>query len=629
MKFLPREKVSPNIIPLNFIYNRGDNFGEDVLTIIFKDNKSGIKSVHSIKNPKIEIYIVKPEYRTFDEQRSLHWYPIEKCDVHKVPYATRYHEASKILNLQNSDAAKVSPYIYGADIEIENYYLIQFIKEYPTSGHKNITTGFLDIENDIIRLNRFPEYGETPINAVTYIDGENQWAHTFILAKHNLPVLSKEHPKYAEMEGYRESFTEQLNYVKEHKEELIKEFHDDFDSSYGEFQYTLTFFDDEITLMRTLWEIIKEINNDYVEVWNLPYDMQNLMIRPGVLGYDVNEIIPDEKILEGNPSAKLLFKEDKNPKAHKRKHQCVTLTMPTFLDDMVIYAGIRSGRGELASTKLNYVAQLELQDEKLNYEEDGDIRTLFYRNLRKFIKYNLKDVLLQYGIETKTKDIQTIYSRVYDLFVTPSQSFTTTKVILHALYSFALSKGYMLGQNRNKGQKDSIPVNYSKVFNAMEDNVDEDDYFDMLFGDTNIDDDDDPDDDSDKPKKREKYDGAFVMNPLYASPTGVKIRGKDTKYVHDDVADADVTSEYPSAIIIGNISSETLVGRVFLEGDLPKIPIPSAFEFRGDEEAKYKLDVSNFMLECYSERDYITFGNLFLGLPSFSELVNMIEKGEL
>ena len=91
----------------------------------------------------------------------------------------------------------------------------------------------------------------------------------------------------------------------------------------------------------------------------------------------------------------------------------------------------------------------------------------------------------------------------------------------------------------------------------------------------------------------------------------------------------DVTSEYPSAIIIGNISSETLICRVFLEGELPTITIPEVYEFRGDEAAKYKLDVSNFMLEQYSERDYISFAHNFLNLPTFSEICDMIDNGEV
>ena len=88
----------------------------------------------------------------------------------------------------------------------------------------------------------------------------------------------------------------------------------------------------------------------------------------------------------------------------------------------------------------------------------------------------------------------------------------------------------------------------------------------------------------------------------------------------------DVTSEYPSAVIIGNISSETLVGRVFLEGELPNIPIPDVYEFRGDEAVKYKMDVSNFMLEQYSERDYLSFAHTFLNLPTFSEICDMIDN---
>lgn len=72
-----------------------------------------------------------------------------------------------------------------------------------------------------------------------------------------------------------------------------------------------------------------------------------------------------------------------------------------------------------------------------------------------------------------------------------------------------------------------------------------------------------------------------------------------------------------------------MIGRVFLEGELPTITFPEVYEFRGDEAAKYKLDVSNFMLEQYSERDYISFAHNFLNLPTFSEICDMIDNGEV
>ena len=545
MKFLPPEMVTPSIIPLNLIYDRGAEFGQDTLTIIFKDNDSGMKSSYTIKQPVIEAYFVKPEYRTFDNDLSHHWYPIEKCYKKVVPYASRFYEAAKELGLENSEQAKLNPYVYGLDIEVENFYLIQFVKEYPCHEVKNINCGYFDIENDIIRIDHFPEYGETPINAVTYIDGNTKTAYTLILAKSDIPVVSEKHPKYAEYEDLRERWTDQMKDIKSHIPEFIQYLHSKYDENYPGFEFYLAFFDDEIQLIQAFWDIVKTCNNDFVYAWNLPYDAQNMMNRPGILGYNVNDIIPDEKITKDDPNSSVLFVEDKNAKVAKRKHQCVTWTLPTFLDQMVIYAGIRSGRGELASTKLNYIAEIELKDEKLDYSEDADIKTLFYRNLKKFIEYNLKDVLLQWGIETKTMDIQTIYSRMYDLFVTPSQSFTTTKVVLHALYSYALGKGFILGHNRNKNHKNLVLPKYGEIFSNVTDDTSEEEYFNDVFG---IDDESTDEESEDGTVKREKYAGAFVMNPLYINPTGVMIRGKPSKFVHDHVVDLNISGPLYSDI---------------------------------------------------------------------------------
>ena len=71
------------------------------------------------------------------------------------------------------------------------------------------------------------------------------------------------------------------------------------------------------------------------------------------------------------------------------------------------------------------------------------------------------------------------------------------------------------------------------------------------------------------------------------------------------------------------------MGRVFLEGELPNISIPEVYEFRGDEAAKYKIDVSNFMLQQYSERDYLSFAHTFLNLPTFSEICDMIDSNAI
>ena len=209
MKFLPLELVRPHLIPLNILYHNPMNHGgsfedEDVLTITYKDQDSGQKFVYDIKNPEIEIFITKPENRTYTHMRDM--FLMSDCDKYKVPYRNRWNFAAKKLGLNTSDMAKSSPYVFNADIPIETYYLIQFIMEYYSDAPKTLSLGKLDIENDIIACEDFPLHGETPINAVTYINMETNDVYTLILLKDNLPVVPEGHPKYLEYKDLKGRF---------------------------------------------------------------------------------------------------------------------------------------------------------------------------------------------------------------------------------------------------------------------------------------------------------------------------------------------------------------------------------------------------------------------------------------
>ena len=620
MRFLPEDEYYNDIIPLNIIYSNRDNFNEpDVLTVIYKDIVTDQKKVIHITNPEIEVYIVKPQYRDYDYYRD--WFEIAKCDAVKVHYRTRWSELAKIMHISKEEA-RTSKYIFGADIEIENYYLMQFVHEYHTDKQPKLSCGYLDIENDIITLDRFPEYGETPINLVTYVDGATKNAYTFILCKDDipdsyyLPSLRKD----LDARELQSGLYEQIEHFKMHQDEFMKEVHEMFDDSYGsDFEYHFLMFEDELELIKTLWKVIHACENDYIQIWNMPYDMQNLMLRPLKLGADPNDIIPDERI---NPRFNIVFEEDKNPVAHKRKHICKTYTLSTFVDDMVQYAGIRSGRGKLPSTKLTDIAQAELQDSKLDYSEEGEIRYLFYLNFKKAIIYNLKDVLLQYGIENKTSDMTTIYSRLYNNLCFPHQSFTTTKIVLYSFTMFCFQRGYAIGTNRNKFNRDKPPVDYHKLVGQMDHETEEYEEYDLIELDVF----EEEEDDASK-KKKKKYQGAFVMNPLYMQPTGVEILNQPAKYVHEYVADEDIGAEYPTAASIGNMCNETLVGKVIINdiSDI-EVPIYNSFEFLGDEREKYKIDVSNFMMDIYTEGQFIEMGRIFLALPDVSEVLDEVEK---
>ena len=119
------------------------------------------------------------------------------------------------------------------------------------------------------------------------------------------------------------------------------------------------------------------------------------------------------------------------------------------------------------------------------------------------------------------------------------------------------------------------------------------------------------------------------MNPLYMSPTGTKILGADAKYVHDYVADEDIGSEYPTSACITNLCNETLVGKVFLDDeDDIELPIYNNFQFLGNEKKKYKVDISNSLIENLSERQVIEVGHVYLNLPNLSDILEIIESNK-
>lgn len=630
MKFLEDMFDGMDLMPLNIYYNKGtfESKNDDYIDIIFKDMITGKQYVKTIDNPDIEIWITKPEFRNYNYIKNF--IDKDKCNCVKMKYKTRFLTIAKLLKCPVEEA-KYSPYIFQADMKLEHFYLMQFIMEYHNEKMKKVSIGYLDIENDIFQVNRFPEPGEAPINAVTFIDGDRRQVYTLVLKKDNIPFTNEDNPKHKVYEDMRTKFWEMFEEFEKHIPEFIDNLkHGDeeeagYDEIYGEFNYNILIIEKEIDFITLLFKIIRASANDYVYIWNSPYDMQNIIERIKYLGADPFLVMGDPAFKGKQREVK--FIEDTNAMAHKRKHVCETFTMQTFIDQMVVYAGIRSARGKIPSLKLNAIAKKELKDTKLDYSEEGDMKYFPYTNFKKFVKYNIKDVLLQYGINTKVKDSTTMYMNMYSSAVLPNEIFTSTTILANSIrmFVFDLRKGYLMGSNKNKLFKNG-GFDYKKILAdlANEDLTEDqqqstDDDYDLPNDES---DDEEEEEDNDK-KKKDKFQGAFVMNPPHMSPTGFKLFGKPSQYIHENAIDMDITSEYPSAIIIMNASNDTLVGRVFIDDPSSvSIPMFENFNFIGDERAEYKFDVSNFMLEVYSQHDVLNFGTYFLDLPTFSDILD-------
>lgn len=662
MKFLSPAFDNKLIMPLQVYYDKGQDgrWNDDFIDIVFKDMETGKRHVCTIRNPVIEIWITKPEYRTYDHIRD--YYPMEKCDKVKVHYKTRYSEVGRILGC-TSQEAKVSPYVFQMDMAIEHFYLLQFILEYGNDKAKKLSLGFFDIENDIILGNDIKDYGSSHITCITFVEVETRQVYFLYHPKNEAKgILEKNYPmsnKMLEMyQDYSVSYDANMGYFDEHIGDFIQECHDTFDEDYGMFTYNVFKFDQEIDMIQAIFKIMKASDCDFISAWNAPYDIQNLIERPRTLGYDPNTIIQDYDEFKEDIERRIVFVEDTNYKAHKRKHVCKTYTLQSFVDYMQIYAGIRAARGELPSLKLNYIAERELKDKKLDYSEEADLTALYYHNPWKYHLYNIKDVLLLVKLALKTRDFDTYYSLMYENALLQNEAFVSTVVVLNSLRIFAatFNKGYVMGSNKSKLFKDKKETDARKVVDAYiralenrgdkldeedpdepeieeDDEVDEDAFFDDSANEKDIlievDDDDDPEPSNGKKKKKKKYQGAFVMNPLHMKTSGFKIMGAASQLIHDFVIDMDIKSEYPTAYIIQNASNETFVGKVFLDPEEEKnivLPIFKEFNFIGKEQKAYKVDISNHMMETYSTGDKLNFGHIYLNLPSPSEVLEDIGK---
>ena len=133
---------------------------------------------------------------------------------------------------------------------------------------------------------------------------------------------------------------------------------------------------------------------------------------------------------------------------------------------------------------------------------------MFVTELHSVTNYVNDMVLLQVGIERKTRDMDSIYATFHLDCVKLSEVFTSTAVVGNSLRYFALyEKDSAMGSNRNKLYRVEKTAEQKKA------------------------------------DEEEKFAGAFVMNPAHCSSTGFKLLAQLNKYIHDNVIDMDITSE--------------------------------------------------------------------------------------
>lgn len=556
---------------LNVFYHRPDweSPGKhDYASIVFKDVSTGRKWIQTIEDPQYMMYIVKPQYRDYTHYPS--YMPLDRCDQKIVKFKNIINEIVKVggkkladykewCNKNNKSAKKNLhhyPYILATDYPYTNYFRCEWMLHYHDYDMQySLSKVFADIEVDGIDAPGFPTADICPINAVAVVDAETKTVHSFLLRNPENPLI--------------EQFEKNLH-------NFIDKCHKTFDESYGELNYEIHMYDTEIDMITEVFRLFNTLARDFILFWNMAFDIPYFIDRIKALGHDPMKIMCDPEFIQDE----LYYRKDHRHHDFKTKNDVFTCTSKSvYLDQMSQYIKIRKARSELKTVRLNAIAKAELNDEKLDYSDEANIKTLPYENYELFVLYNIKDTLLQYGIEMKTHDIDNVFQRSLINATQYESAFSQTILLKNRAYLSYYKQGFIIGNNNNI------------------------DYGNRGFDNDGADKDEDEDE--------EGFAGALVGDPMLNEKVGVEILGRPSKFIFSRVIDYDFSSMYPNITITHNIGTVPMIGKIKLEG---------FGQYNTDPDNVF-YDEGQVFLEDYLSKDYSFIGNRYFGLPTGEELI--------
>lgn len=547
------------------------------ITIVYRDNDTGEKKVQVFEDPMYTIYKAKDgvnfEYREIFAKKEL-------LEPVTVPYRNLDREIAAITgnerfykeNIQNGNRSAnkrlhTCNNMFFSDMDIEDKYRFEFARRY-TNITPDITKAFFDIEVNIKNMKGdFPEPGECPINAISYINPADDTIYSLLLREPDNPLIQEfEDEVNNNYEALHAELKDLIRYtVKGYKQEI----------RYGlkDTKIKFLFYDNEIELIQDLFNLVNFFRPDFLLAWNMAFDIPYIIQRIINLGYNPEDIMchPDfpHKIVKYKVDDKD-YQTGQRKEFGKRGDRATIASYTIFLDQLIQFASRRRGQAQFQSNKLDYIGQVVAKVRKLDYSHiTTSLAKLPYLNYKIFVFYNIIDTIVQKCVETKINDVDYIFNKClinntrYDKG--HRQVTYLTNRFTHELYK----SGYIVGNNSNKF----------------------------------------------KPKPEEKYDGAYVADPLHLNDYSKKKINNIPVNVYDNTIDFDYKAQYPNELREHNMAPWTQIGQVIIPEAIYKKENPF-------NSPKYKR--GGAFLDDMMTKNYLEFCHRYLHLASYEELLNDI-----
>lgn len=174
----------------------------------------------------------------------------------------------------------------------------------------------------------------------------------------------------------------------------------------------------------------EELLDKFLKVWNSEYFMPDVVTGWNVEFFDIPYLVNRITRVLGADRAKELSPwriiDEVNNRFIDRISQCYILAGIATLDYLQIYKKFSFKNQE--SYKLDFIAEVELGERKIDYSEYGDLQTLYKNNFQKYIEYNIHDVDLVYKLDAKLNFLSQIFTIAYETLTNYLDAFTSVRM---------------------------------------------------------------------------------------------------------------------------------------------------------------------------------------------------------
>lgn len=219
---------------------------------------------------------------------------------------------------------------------------------------------------------------------------------------------------------------------------------------------------DEVELLQQFLQCWETMDLDIVSGWNIemfdiPYIYNricNLLGEASAKRLSPWKIVDRREIIRGKSTS------NSGKDIESRIDVIYDIAGISSLDYLQLYKKFSFSNQE--SYKLDYIAQVELGEKKVDYSDYGSLLELYKKNFQKFIEYNIHDSILVERLDDKLKLIEQVMALAYDAKVNYNDTMTTVRPWDVIIHNYLMSENTVIPMQKRNRMTQSLVGGYVK-----------------------------------------------------------------------------------------------------------------------------------------------------------------------